>query len=161
MHAYNKSFWCLYVACTHSSIFVVPSNRYSPVKNGIISTSPAEAGERRKFPPLSRGNRKDKWRYGDRRPFVFLLLAELDCIELASQLHIWYLAIPCTQLVHFSVLSLGGEFPQGGLLWQRILWPDFLWLLLKARSATAVLWEQFSWSPCSHSFPNLTSVIQK
>jgi len=25
MHAYNKSFWCLYVVCTHSSIFVVPS----------------------------------------------------------------------------------------------------------------------------------------
>ncbi len=24
-HAYNKSFWCLYVVCTHSSIFVVPS----------------------------------------------------------------------------------------------------------------------------------------
>ena len=26
MHAYNKSFWCLYVVCTHSSIFVVPSS---------------------------------------------------------------------------------------------------------------------------------------
>jgi hypothetical protein len=25
MHAHNKSFWCLYVVCTHSSIFVVPS----------------------------------------------------------------------------------------------------------------------------------------
>jgi len=25
MHACNKSFWCLYVVCTHSSIFVVPS----------------------------------------------------------------------------------------------------------------------------------------
>jgi hypothetical protein len=25
MHLHNKSFWCLYVVCTHSSIFVVPS----------------------------------------------------------------------------------------------------------------------------------------
>ena len=30
MHAYNKSFWCLYVVCTHSSIlFVVPSKNFS------------------------------------------------------------------------------------------------------------------------------------
>jgi len=27
MHAYNKSFWCFYVVCTHSSIFVVPSTQ--------------------------------------------------------------------------------------------------------------------------------------
>jgi hypothetical protein len=25
MHAHNQSFWCLYVVCTYSSIFVVPS----------------------------------------------------------------------------------------------------------------------------------------
>ena len=30
MHAYNKSLWCLYVVCTHSSIFVVPSTTVLP-----------------------------------------------------------------------------------------------------------------------------------
>jgi hypothetical protein len=30
----------MWYVCTHSSIFVVPSNRNSPVKNGILRTSP-------------------------------------------------------------------------------------------------------------------------
>ena len=33
MHAHNKSLWCLFVVCTHSSIFVVPSRSVYQFRN--------------------------------------------------------------------------------------------------------------------------------
>jgi len=35
MHAHNKSLWCLFVVCTHSSVFVVPSSikRYNAAES--------------------------------------------------------------------------------------------------------------------------------
>ena len=42
--------------------------------------------------------------------------------QLSSKLYIGYHGIPCTHILcTFLFLSLGGEFLQGGLLWQRIL----------------------------------------
>ena len=37
MHAHNKSLWCLFVVCTHSSVFVVPSFFLGALTGGSLS----------------------------------------------------------------------------------------------------------------------------